>query len=165
MKIIKYSNDYYSVNWMMFDSETATTYLNAGLGKSIRWLYVLQGELTIEYKKNNELKTHIVSNDEYFDLNNLNDIPLTFKSGSEDCCISAIVPLIDKPFTFDVLEVDKTLKLPSENKEKVFIPLTSPAKINNHDVKLYHSARVLPNKNITIETPELDSMFVVFTHG
>lgn len=162
MQVIKYSTDQYSLHWMMFESNSTSPYLNSGLGKTIRWIYVLQGTLTVEYTKEGKTEKQVIDEDNHLDLKSLTDTSLKFTAGSEDCYIAGIVPLVNKSYIFDVLEVDNDLTIPAENKEKIFIPLNSIIKINNREVKQYRSARVTANKNIKIWTPELDSQIVIF---
>lgn len=164
MKVLKYATEQYSVNWMMLEANTVSNYINQGVGKAIQWIYILQGSITLEYNLNSETKQQILGEDDNIDLRSLSDSIIKFVNSSEDCYLVAVIPKTEQMYKFNVYEIDNNLELPAENKDRILIPINSIAKINNREVKQYHSARVLANKKIKIWTPEIDSAIVVFSN-
>jgi hypothetical protein len=157
----KHARDF-TVSFIHGTANTVTEYLNSGERQEIQWVYLLAGNVKIEYIMNGYAGSYDLFVEFLADLRPIRGLTTNWIGGTEDFYAVTFAASDESMYEADILTVTEEKKLDSSDQEKIIIPLISGVTINDIPISQLSAARIPANQSIKINVEHPGSPIFVF---
>jgi hypothetical protein len=162
MKLSKKHARDFTVSFIHGTANTVTGYLNSGERQEIQWLYLLAGNVKIEYTMNGYEGNYDIFVDVLADLRPIKGIDTKWTAGAEDFYAVTFAASDESIYEADIITVTTEKKLDIDDNEKIIIPLIPGITINDISINQLSSARIAAGNSVKINATYADSPIFCF---
>jgi hypothetical protein len=157
----KHAKDF-TISIVYGEANSISTYENIGSRREIQWLYLLGGNLKIQYKLNGYTGSYDMYPDFLADLRPINGLNTEWISGQYDFCAVAFSSVDETQYNGDIITVTTYKEIDPSTVDRIIVPLINNISINNTSVEQFAAARIPANKSIVINSVYPDSPIFIF---
>ncbi len=164
MDFVKKNAKDFTIAWIYREANTILEYSNSGNRQAIQWLYVLGGNLQINYTLNGYEGAYNVSTDVLADLRPIKGLETTWITSHEQChCVAFMSSDENIKYEAELINVSGNKKIESSDTDRFFVPLIPGVAINNNIIPISSYVKVTPMKSATIYSEHPGSPILVFS--
>jgi hypothetical protein len=164
MDFIKKNAKDFTIVWIHVLPKAIFEYKNSGNRHAMQWLYIIDGNLQIDYTFNGYNGAYILTTDVLADLRPINDLETTWVTEDQEChCVGFIPANQTDVYDAEIINIDNVKKIEISDRDRYFIPLTSGIKVNNIPVEATSYIKIPANKSSLAQTDHAGSTVLIVT--
>lgn len=162
MKIIKKKAKDFSINFIYLNSFTTSKYQNFD-ADAMHWVYMVYGDLQINYMLNGFEGSYYMISDVLADLRPIKNLETIWKSSDSFCkCISFIPNDPQDSYEAEVLSFTEKEREFNFDKEIISVALSGNIHVNNKEIAENSIFRNPPNRTIKLKSTDKNGSLLIF---
>ncbi len=154
MEVINQHTTDYTIARITLGPSSFSTYENSGNRKSIQWIYLVSGEIQIQYTKNAYNGYYNIVSGILADLRPIKDLKTTWITppNTTSNCIAFMSADENLEHEAEVITIDDRASYDQQvDQDRIMLPLDSSITVNNTSISQSSCVRIPANKKISLQ--------------